>query len=187
MKDSGHKRTIEGVKCKLPKYFSVNNFDRHQHYKLRRPPWIKLYSELLDDPAFVSLPLKERYVYCALLLLASRLGNHIPYDMEYLQNALQTKEEINLSALFSKGFLLAQSRKPTLSWSRRSGHTQSQSRDRKEAETQKEGEVKEGEKDGFVRKKSPLTEEEREQAEIANLELMKKRAALGIDADRNKD
>jgi len=180
MKDSGHKRTGEGAKYKSLKYFIVNNFERHQHYKLRRPPWIKLYSELLDDPAFVSLPLKERYVYCALLLLASRLGNHIPNDREYLLNALQTREDINLTALFTKGFLLAQSRKPTLSRSRQSGHTQSQSRDRKETETQKEREVKEGEKEGFVRKQSLLTEEERERAEINNAALKKKRAELGI-------
>lgn len=33
----------------------IKNWDKFQHYKNRRPPWIKLYRELLDDPDWHSL------------------------------------------------------------------------------------------------------------------------------------
>ena len=33
----------------------VKNWDRFQHYRNRKPPWIRLYRDLLDDPEFFEL------------------------------------------------------------------------------------------------------------------------------------
>ena len=35
--------------------FRIRNWSRFQHYKNRRPPWIRLYRDLLDDPEFNEL------------------------------------------------------------------------------------------------------------------------------------
>jgi len=34
----------------------VKNWEKFQHYKNRKPPWIRLYRDLLNDPEFVDLP-----------------------------------------------------------------------------------------------------------------------------------
>lgn len=41
-----------------------------QHYRDRRPPWIKLHRELLNDPAFMGLPLAAKGFATMLWLLA---------------------------------------------------------------------------------------------------------------------
>lgn len=173
---------MESRKRRAIKFFSVNNFDRTQHYKNRQPPWIKLYNELLDDPAFVSLSLSERFIYCALLLLASRLNNRIPYDTDYLQNALHTKEKINLTTLFSEEFLLAQSGKSTLAQSPRSAFSQSQIRDKEESERETQGE---GDRGGGGCLKG-LSQQEREVAMKANEDLKKARLAAGLPENGNR-
>ena len=33
-------------------YIEICEWDRFQHYKKRNPPWVKLYSKLLDDDEF---------------------------------------------------------------------------------------------------------------------------------------
>jgi len=166
------------------RYLSVKDFDRMQHYKCRRPPWVKLYNELLDDHAFVSLSLKERFIYCGLLLLASRLDNRIPHDIAYLQDALHTREEIDLSPLFAKNLLLAQSSKPSLAQStstpcsQSQSQSQSQSREKAESENEIQGE-------GDPRGGGCLSEQERKEALMAQEELKKRRVAAGYDENGN--
>jgi len=47
------------------------NWAGFQHYKDRCPPWIKLHKSLLDDRAFMSLPLASKALAPLLWLLAS--------------------------------------------------------------------------------------------------------------------
>jgi hypothetical protein len=47
------------------------NWAKFQHYKDRRPPWIKLYRSLLDDRAFMCLPVASKALAPMLWLLAS--------------------------------------------------------------------------------------------------------------------
>jgi hypothetical protein len=68
----------------LTTYLSVRNWDRFQHYKDRRPLWIKFYVELLDDVELRRLPIETRLLWDQLLLLAARLDNAIPNDPEEL-------------------------------------------------------------------------------------------------------
>jgi len=128
-----------------PAFFKIKNWKKYQHYnpdnnpkmKSRRPIWIKLYNSLLDDPTLATLSLRDRFIYCALLLLASRLNNRIPYDIAYLRNAMHTREKIDLSPLFQKGFLLACPRRTVLAH----GRTPSLAQIREEEEKKrKEGE-----------------------------------------------
>lgn len=58
-------------------HYVVKNFEKHQHYKDRRPPWIKLHRTLLDDCAFLRLHAASRALAPLLWLLASEENNGI--------------------------------------------------------------------------------------------------------------
>lgn len=57
--------------------YAVKNWGRFQHFKDRRPPWVKLYRELLDDPEWSALsPAASKVlVMCWLLASESDCGN----------------------------------------------------------------------------------------------------------------
>lgn len=52
-------------------FYRVKGWARFQHYKGRRPPWIKLYRELLDDFEYLTLDLASMALAPCLWLLAS--------------------------------------------------------------------------------------------------------------------
>lgn len=61
----------------------VKNWKRFQHYHDRKPAWIKLHRELLDDMDYHMLPLASRALAPMLWLLASEYdGGAIPYSGE---------------------------------------------------------------------------------------------------------
>jgi len=80
-------------------YFKIKNFEKYQHYKNRRPPWIKLYNDLLDDYEYCQLPDASKSHLAAIMLLASRYDNKIPYDEKWIAEKISAKSEINISLL----------------------------------------------------------------------------------------
>jgi 5-methylcytosine-specific restriction endonuclease McrA len=68
----------------------VRNFERFQHYKDRRPPWIKLYRDLWDDPRFFALTEEERYVLLSLFIVASQNDNHMQNNPAWLARQCAT-------------------------------------------------------------------------------------------------
>lgn len=87
-------------------FLSIKNFERYQHYKHRRPIWIKLYRALLDDETFTSMSINSRHHYMSLLLIASDTDNRIPDDGHLLQYMLKIGEEPDLSELKRQGFVI---------------------------------------------------------------------------------
>lgn len=87
--------------------FRVKNFEKFQHYKNRRPPWIKLYNELLDDYEFGQLSDAQKWHVVASWLLASCYDNKIPADPEWIAKRISADEEVDLSALESRGFIIS--------------------------------------------------------------------------------
>lgn len=87
------------------KYLSIKNFAKHQHYKNRRPLWIKLYGEILDDYGFVCLQDASRSHLILLWVLASRLENRIPYDVDFIQKAIKSTTPIDIEGLIAQGFM----------------------------------------------------------------------------------
>lgn len=65
-------------------YLSVRNWNHYQHYKTRRPVWIKLHLELLDDHQIRALPYPTRLLWDQLLLLAGKYANAIPNDLKLI-------------------------------------------------------------------------------------------------------
>ena len=62
------------------KHVCIRNWDKFQHYKRRRPPWIKLYVDMLDDEDLQAMQSTSRLLYCLLLLVAARRGNRFPMN-----------------------------------------------------------------------------------------------------------
>ena len=93
-----------------PAYFSIKNFDRYQHYHQRRPPWVKLYQEILTDYTLRQCPPLTRLVHVLLFLIASECENHIPFDLHYLSERVgfPITQDI-VTPLFNAGLLLASS------------------------------------------------------------------------------
>lgn len=98
----GHEGTVMGLK-----FLSVKNYEKYQHYKDRNPPWVKVYWDLLSDDKFIMLTMEERSLYLHMILLASRHGNVIPLDGNYIRLQLKLNAEPNLRTLISAGFLIA--------------------------------------------------------------------------------
>jgi hypothetical protein len=65
-----------------PRYLEVRNWERFQHYRDRKPIWIKFYVETLDDTELRRLPYATRLLWDQILLLAARFDNRIPNDPE---------------------------------------------------------------------------------------------------------
>lgn len=76
------------------RYIRIVNWDRYQHYKNRRPPWIKLYTELLHPfNKLNDLPVPTRYLFDRLLLLAAEYENAVPNDAELIGKVLRMERE----------------------------------------------------------------------------------------------
>jgi hypothetical protein len=87
------------------RYLSVKNFTKHQHYKDRRPPWIKLHVEVLDDYAFSCLQDASKAHLMLLWVLASKLDNRIPYDLPFLTRKLGATSPVDVDELVLLGFI----------------------------------------------------------------------------------
>lgn len=72
--------------------FRIKNWGKFQHFKDRRPPWIKLYRDILDDPDWFALDPKSAKVLVMLWLMASEDDGYLP-DMKNLVFRLRTTEQ----------------------------------------------------------------------------------------------
>ena len=91
------------------KFITVCNWDSFQHYKQGRgvPPWIKLYTRLIDQDSieYSMLADVEKLHLHHLWLLASKHENKIPLIPDWLQRRLNITEPLNLEPLVNGGFL----------------------------------------------------------------------------------
>lgn len=90
-------------------YLQVKNWSRFQHYKHRKPPWIRLYRDLLDDCEFHSLPIASRALAPMIWLLAS---DTVEGQIEYLPGQISFRIRMSvadfseaLQPLIDKGFV----------------------------------------------------------------------------------
>src|SRR5262249_50068586 len=88
----------------------VKNWETFQHYKDRKPPWIKLHRDLLDDYEYHLLPVDSRALAPMLWLIASEaLDGCIHPDIEALAFRLRTASAdltAALNPLIDKGFFI---------------------------------------------------------------------------------
>jgi hypothetical protein len=72
--------------------WKIKNWKQFQHFKDRRPPWIKLYRGLLDDPQWFALSPTSSKVLVMLWLVASEDEGRLP-DLEKLSFRFRMNEE----------------------------------------------------------------------------------------------
>lgn len=87
------------------KVLSIKNFTLYQHYKDRRPPWVKLHASVLDDYAFACLQDASKAHLMLLWLLASQCDNKIPYDLAWIARKLGSTSPVDIEELISLGFI----------------------------------------------------------------------------------
>jgi hypothetical protein len=87
---------------------------KFQHYKNRRPPWIKLHRELLDDRKFVCLPLASKALAPLLWLLASEQHDGVfdasTEELTFRLRLSAEEVETGLNALIASGFFVVASK-----------------------------------------------------------------------------
>jgi hypothetical protein len=100
MTRANHDRTEGAVR-----FLRVTDYERHQHYRNRRPPWIKLHAAMVDDYRFARLPDASKAHLMLLWVLASKYDNRIPYDLGWIKGQLGATSSVDVEALISLGFL----------------------------------------------------------------------------------
>lgn len=87
------------------RYISVRNWDKHQHYRDRNPPWIKLHRELLTSHTWAGADDASRALAIAIMLLAAANGNRIPADPAYIKRVAYLNSEPDFSFLIKSEFI----------------------------------------------------------------------------------
>jgi uncharacterized phage protein (TIGR02220 family) len=77
----------------------VRNWEKFQHYKDRRPLWIKVYNDLSDRPEWAMLPDPAKAHLLGIWLLASRTGNRLPWDAAWIGRKIDATDPIDLEML----------------------------------------------------------------------------------------
>ena len=87
----------------------VRNWEKFQHYSKRRPPWIKLHRELLDDYEFLKLSLAAKALAPCIWLIASETeSGRFRADSDYLAFRTRMEQDVVEQAvveLESAGFI----------------------------------------------------------------------------------
>lgn len=73
----------------------IRNWAKFQHFKDRRPPWVKLYRDILDDREWHRLNPSAAKVLVMLWLIASESDGYLPDSEELAFRLRISEEEVN--------------------------------------------------------------------------------------------
>ena len=118
--------------------FKIKNWAKFQHFKDRKPPWVKLYRDLLDDMEWHRLDAQAAKALVMFWLIASENEGEVP-DTETLAFRLRTTDAEIKTVLSKLSHWLEQDDITAIS-------TRYQS-DGLETETEKESKERETERD----------------------------------------
>ena len=94
--------------CRVAEY-RIKNWERFQHYKDRKPPWIKLHRSFHDDYASMSLALPEQALLMHMWIFASESNNGeillTNDEIAWKLHISITEFEQLLKPLISRGFI----------------------------------------------------------------------------------
>ncbi len=122
-------------------FLAVKNFERFQHYKDRAPIWIKLYTSVLRDAAFLNLPEAGQAQLVKLWVLASQVGNPLPNDPKFLGRSIFARGVLRLDPLIEAGFLIPCDSNTLDADYQRASTALARARDRARGEVEVEGET----------------------------------------------
>ena len=75
----------------------IKNWSQFQHFKDRRPPWIKLYRDILDDIEWHELDPKSAKVLVMLWLIASESDGELPDSKRLAFRLRMTEKDVEVS------------------------------------------------------------------------------------------
>jgi len=86
------------------------NWEKFQHYRDRCPPWIKLHRDLLNDRAYMNLPIASKAIAPLLWLLASESKdgsfNAASEELAFRLRIASKDIELGLKPLIDNGFFV---------------------------------------------------------------------------------
>lgn len=91
-------------------WLSIKNWRRFQHYRDRRPDWVKLYIDLLDDADFTQLSKNAQLVYFKVILVAAKKDNAFPNNPGWIGLEISLPASLvkrAIGELTAAGFLIA--------------------------------------------------------------------------------
>jgi hypothetical protein len=95
-----------------PKYLVISKAGDYQHYRTRRPPWVKLHRHILDDKKLSHVTPATRWLFLGLVLLTSEESNRaLKLDQEARKeiarrlNLPRKQVEEGIKALQRRGFI----------------------------------------------------------------------------------
>lgn len=90
-------------------YLHVKNWREFQHYPegSRKILWIKLYTGLLTDFDFCSMPEASQLHLIKIWLLAVEMDGKVPADPLWISARIAAREPVDIAAFVERGFLLA--------------------------------------------------------------------------------
>jgi hypothetical protein len=80
-------------------HLRIREWDSYQHYKHRRPPWVKLHVKILEDEEQRSLSVPTRLVAVLLLAVAANRDNRIPNNPAWLSEEIAMPPRVIAAAL----------------------------------------------------------------------------------------
>jgi hypothetical protein len=89
------------------KWLVVKGWQKHQHYKDRFPPWIKLHQALLDDYEFGRLQDASKAHLMLIWVLASRDSGRVRNDPDWIAQRIGATSPVDVQVLIESGFLVA--------------------------------------------------------------------------------
>jgi len=165
------------------KYITIEHWERHQHYKDRRPKWIKLEIEIIEEfdadgnfKKFHPMPDDAKLTFICLLCFRANFNDKIPYkDEKWLAKQLGI-ETINLQPLVNAGYISICDNPVSKPY--QSG-TELDGKNTPETETETELELvlskdKTGEKTPVTSKKLPLPGSKHFNQKIPNIQQVEK-------------
>jgi hypothetical protein len=135
----------------------IKNWAKFQHFKDRRPPWVKLYRDLLDDIEWHQLEPRAAKSLVMLWLIASENEGELP-AVETLAFRLRTSEAEVLGVLKKLSHWLIQDDIDSISERNQNDAPETEKRQRRE-ETEKRARDFKTFYDAYPKKKSPADAE----------------------------
>lgn len=92
----------------MSEWISVRNWRKHQHYDpaKRQPPWIKVYTELTSDEAYLALTARARCLLHGVWLEYAQSKSALRADVTQLNNRLRMRAtHADLVSLCDAGFI----------------------------------------------------------------------------------
>lgn len=114
--------------------YKIKNWSRFQHFKDRRPPWVKLYRDLLDDLDWFELDPLASKTLINLWLIASEYDGTLP-SVEIIAFRLRLKKQEVIKILGSLSHWLEQDDIKTISKGYQSDRPETETETEKETET----------------------------------------------------